>query len=97
MSWRRKPEYARHGPNVAMGLLQIGNLSTLVRMVREQSALGQSVVAWCLYSAMLVLWLWYYHVCTPTARPAIVATRVGLTANLILLGAVVYFRQFGGQ
>lgn len=79
-------------PIVTTLLLEAANASQLVRMWTERSALGQSIVAWMMVNAALVLWFIYYKVMLPEQKLPRYCTAFGIAMNLCVVLTVAYFR-----
>lgn len=81
-------------PLVTTVLLESANVGQIGRMWREHSALGQSLGAWLLVSAALLLWANFYRVMG--LRLAMQMTLVGVGINLMVVSTVIYFRFLAG-
>lgn len=96
MLWWSNYSVVRNTPVVTTFFLEAANVGQILRMVKEQSALGQSLIGWALVWCALVLWWNFYRVCTPNERRAYWATLVGIAMNTCVILTVIYFRYLRG-
>ena len=89
--WRDE-RWVSRTPFVTSVLLEGGAVGQIVRMVREQTAAGQSLLSWIGVTFALVLWHNFYTVKTPGERPAIWTARLGIVLNAGICCTIVYFR-----
>lgn len=92
MTWYRDPTWVARFPLAASLLLELANFQQLWRMWSEGSALGQSIGAWISVQAALWLYLHFYRVLTPDQRWAILAVRISIGINWLVIGTVCWFR-----
>jgi hypothetical protein len=81
-------------PLLSTLLLEIANISQLVRMWTEHSALGQSLLGWAAVWCALVLWYTYYKVMLPTEKIPRYCQFVGILMNSAVICTVTYFRYY---
>lgn len=91
------PAVVSKTPLVAVGLLELANVSQLVRMWTEWTAAGQSLWGWLAVNMALWLWLNFYRVITPNEKPAIYGTALGVVMNSAVIFSVLFFRYFIGE
>lgn len=90
--WWSNPAVVDKTPIVTTVLLEGANVSQLLRMWSERSALGQSLTGWLSVGFALVLWWNFYRIVTPNANWARWATAFGIGMNALVCLTVVYFR-----
>lgn len=64
----------------------------IIRMFREQSALGQEPISWAIVTLGIGGWIVYYHRIIPDHKFPKYAACVGCAANFLGLLTVCYFR-----
>ena len=79
-------------PIASLVLIEGGAVGQIARMLRERSAVGQSLWSWLAVSAALVLWFNYYRVITPQHLLPRITMAIGITLNLCIAATIVYFR-----
>lgn len=89
------PKWVARTPILTTVLLEGANVGQLHRMWSEQTAAGQSLVAWGMVFVALVLWANFFRVCTPTQKWAYRCQCFGIFMNLLVCGTVLYFRALG--
>lgn len=87
-------KWVRKTPILTPLFLEGANIEQIRRMVGEQTAEGQSIFAWLMVTAALLLWLNFYRVCVPEEdrKWAVISTSIGVVFNLLVVATVVYFR-----
>jgi uncharacterized protein with PQ loop repeat len=78
-------------PVAAQVLLEWANVSQLVRMWREHTAAGQSLVGWLSVFAALLLFLAFYR--HKRLTTVVYTTAFGLLMNTLVILTVLYFRR----
>jgi uncharacterized protein with PQ loop repeat len=78
-------------------MLEGANLGQLWRMWTHRTAAGQELMSWVMVNIALWLWLNWYRVKTPNERFAILATRLGICLNTLVILSVAYFRYAVGR
>lgn len=78
-------------PLITTLLLESANASQLVRMWREHSALGQSILGWSMVNLALILWFIYYRVMLPNQKLPQYCTAFGIAMNAAVIGTAAYF------
>lgn len=79
-------------PIASLVLIEGGAVGQIARMVREQTAAGQSLWSWLAVTVALMLWFNYYRVMTPRLLLPRVTMVIGVTLNLCISLTIIYFR-----
>lgn len=95
MKFLSNKDLVAKSPVLTTFLLEWANVSQLWQMWTQQTARGQSLLAWI--SVQVALWIWinYYRVLLPEHKFPRVATLVGCGLNLLVILSVCYFRMTG--
>lgn len=75
-------------------LLDGGAVGQVLRMWREQSAVGQSLVSWIAVVVALVLWANFFRVITPHQMWARVTILLSIALNVGVVISVIWWRYF---
>ena len=87
------PVWVGRTPIVASLLIDGGAVGQIVRMWRERSAEGQSLLSWCAVVVALLLWANFYRVITPDQRWARLAIGVSIVLNGAVALSVLWWRR----
>lgn len=79
-------------PIVTSLLLDGGAVGQIVRMWREGSALGQSLLSWLAVILALVLWANFYRVITPAQYWARLTILLSIALNAGIVASIVWWR-----
>jgi hypothetical protein len=84
--------FINYTPIASTILLEGANIQQMMRMWTEQTAEGQSLMAWS--CVQIALWLWYnfYKQATPDKKWAIRCQGLGIGLNGLVILTVLYFR-----
>lgn len=93
------PKLVTRGTVLSQILLELGNISQLIRMWTEHTAKGQSLIAWVSVNLAILLWLNFYRVCVPADQRKwpIIGTVIGWIMNVAVILTVAYFRFISPQ
>jgi hypothetical protein len=86
------PKWVEKTPLLTTLLLEGANVGQLHRMWTERTAEGQSLFAWLMVCAALILWANFFRVCAPDQKWARWASIFGVAMNLSVCLTVTYFR-----
>ena len=84
--------FCKYYPVVATGFFEIATIGQIVRMIREQSSMGQEPLSWLLAAAGLFGFGLWYRYTVPEQRLPRYAAYIGGGANFVALGTVIYFK-----
>lgn len=91
MIWNN-PVWVSRTPIATSLLLDGGAIGQIIRMWREKSALGQSLLSWMAVILALVLWANFYRVITPTQYWARLTILLSIALNVGIVASIVWWR-----
>lgn len=87
-----KKQVLQYYPIIATVIFEISTVGQLIRMIHEQSALGQEPISWFLVVVGLFGWSYWYKVMTPENKIPMYTALFSGIFNIIGLLTTIYFK-----
>jgi hypothetical protein len=81
----------KYTPIITVALFETGNIGQIIQMIIQHSALGQSPIAWLLYTVGLLMWFLWWKRFEPTQKMPRYAALAGAIINFAVLLTVLWF------